>query len=171
MIACCVGTVLLIPLTYIFMFTFDLGLNGIPLAQAVQASTILGITTVYCHCKPEIRSVMQPYSCEALFGWKEYLKVSLPATVMMCAEWWAFDVLTFLAGILGVLELASQTICIQLVILLCMVPTGLQEAISALIGNSIGANNVPLAERFFSLTFKITLLIVIIMATVTILAR
>ena len=65
------------------------------------------ITVIYCHCKPEIRKVMQPHDCETFRGWGEYLKISLPATVMICAEWWAFEILTVMAGMLGVLELSS----------------------------------------------------------------
>ena len=43
-------------------------------------------------------------------GWGEYLGVSVPATVMICSEWWAFEILTVMAGILGVVELACQVI-------------------------------------------------------------
>ena len=43
-------------------------------------------------------------------------------------------------------------------------------ATSALMGNSIGANNIPLAKRFFALTWKINLLITVILAVSMILA-
>jgi len=46
---------------------------------------------------------------ESFRGWGEYLKVSLPSTVMICAEWWAFEILTLISGTLGVPEQASQT--------------------------------------------------------------
>jgi len=68
---------------------------------------------------------MQPYDCEAFRGWGEYLQVSLPATAMICAEWWAFEALTIMAGILGVTELASQTISLNMLALLFMVPLGI----------------------------------------------
>lgn len=41
----------------------------------------------------------------------------------------------------------------------------------ALVGNSIGANNVPLANRFYSVAFKSTVAVVAVMSTVIILFR
>ena len=52
-----------------------------------------------------------------------------------------------------------------------MIPIAMSSATCALMGNSIGANNVPLARRFFALTWKITMLIVVILAVTVILAR
>lgn len=31
-------------------------------------------------------------------GWGGYLKYALPATVMICCEWWAYEVVIFMAG-------------------------------------------------------------------------
>lgn len=64
---------------------------------------------------------------------------------MMCTEWWAFEGFIFMAGMLGVLELAALTICLNVHGLLFRIPLGITEATGALLGNSIGANNVPLA--------------------------
>ena len=99
------------------------------------------------------------------------MKLSIPSTVMMCAEWWAFEILSILAGILGVVELASQTINFNMIALLFMIPLGIQEATCAIIGNCIGANNVPLAKRFFSMINKIITVAVLIISVVTFLAR
>ena len=99
------------------------------------------------------------------------MKISLPSTAMLCSEWWAFEVLTFMGGTLGVVELASLTICLNLHALLFRVPLGITEATSALIGNSIGANNVALAKRFAGLIFKFAALVVFTLGAVVVLAR
>ena len=44
---------------------------------------------------------------------------------MICSEWWAFEILLILAGVLGVTELASYTIVMTVGALLFMVPLGL----------------------------------------------
>ena len=54
---------------------------------------------------------------------------------------------------------------------LFMFPLGMQEATGALMGNSIGANNVALANRIFSFTFKITILVNVLMIVTVILLR
>ena len=171
MVASFVGTILLIPNCYLFMYTCDLGINGLVLAAVSKDFTVLFITVIYCYCKPEIRAVIQPHSCETLRGWSQYLMVSLPATVMVCAEWWAFEFLTVMAGILGVMELSSQTIAFMVIIFLFMIPLGIQEATCGLIGNCIGANNVPLAKSFFSMTMKVALSVILLTAITTIFAR
>ena len=51
-----------------------------------------------------------------------------------------------------------------------MVPLGMAQSSAALIGNSIGANNVGLAKRFFYLILKIVVPLTAIMATIPIFA-
>ena len=90
---------------------------------------------------------------------------------MICAEWWAFELLTVIAGRLGTHELAAQTMCLQIVAILFMISVGIQEATGALIGNSIGANNVTLAYRFFWMTLKFTVVLTLIVSALTIVLR
>ena len=40
---------------------------------------------------------------ETLNGWMTFLKLGVPGTLMQCFEWWAFEVLAVLAGLLGTL--------------------------------------------------------------------
>ena len=90
---------------------------------------------------------------------------------MFCAEDYAFEGMTVMAGMLGVLELGSQSICFLWTQVIYQFPLGISEAVCGLVGNCIGSNNVPLAERFFSITFKITLFINGMIVLGTILAR
>lgn len=46
-------------------------------------------------------------SREAFSGWGAYLKISLPSMLMLSSEWYAFEAMTIMAGIMGVVELAS----------------------------------------------------------------
>ena len=52
-----------------------------------------------------------------------------------------------------------------------MIAMGIQETTVALIGNSIGANNVALAKRFFWLIFKMTACLVGILCLTMALGR
>ena len=68
-------------------------------------------------------------------------------------------------------ELAVQTIVTSGLAILFEVPSGISEATSSIIGNCIGANNVPLAKRFFRMTSKITLIVMSTLAAVIFIAR
>ena len=84
-------------------------------------------------------------------GWKDYLAISLPATVMLLAEGWAFNILGVLAGLISVQDQAVNTILLQMIAVMFMVPQGIQSAACAIIGEQIGANRVPLAKSYFQI--------------------
>ena len=52
-----------------------------------------------------------------------------------------------------------------------MIALGIQEGTCALIGNCIGANNVPLAKRFYSLIAKIVTVVVLLISSITFFCR
>lgn len=52
-----------------------------------------------------------------------------------------------------------------------MVPLGIQEAAGAIVGNYIGANDVLMAKKFFTLISKLAFVTIAIMCLLTILLR
>lgn len=90
MVACIIGTLIHVPLCYFFVYTLNFGLSGLPFANFLKEAMTLSTTMLYCHFKEQISEVMQPFNLEALQGWKQYLSVSLPATALICAEFWAY---------------------------------------------------------------------------------
>ena len=171
MVCMIVGTVVHIPLCFLFVNGLDMGIEGLAVASGVKDTILLITIYLYARCSPQISEVLQPLDRDAFKGWGLYLKVCLPSTAMLCSEWWAFEVLTLLGGILGVMELASLTICLNLHALLFRIPLGITEATGALLGNSIGANNVPLAKRFFALIFKIATFVMCLISSLIVLGR
>ena len=67
-------------------------------------------------------------------------KIGGAGTVMMCAEWWAFEISAIAAGLLGDKILAAQTIILNTTALAYFVPLSFSLATSTRIGNSLGAN-------------------------------
>ena len=95
---------------------------------------------------------------ESFTGWGGYFRLSIPSTVMTCSEWWAFEIMVILAGILGITEQAVNVILFNIIAVLYMAPVGMQEASCALIGNEIGANNPKLAKKYGKVISTIALL-------------
>ena len=77
---------------------------------------------------------------------------------MTCTEWWSYELLVILAGILGVVEQAVNVILFNIIAVVYMMPLGMQEASCALIGNEIGANNPKLAKKYCKVISAIALL-------------
>ena len=72
---------------------------------------------------------------------------------------------------LGVNELAAQTIVFTVACIKFMVPLGIQEATSSITGNCIGANNAPLAKRFYSMIIKIAFVVILMICSATAIFR
>ena len=74
----------------VFVHKFDMGINGLATAASITNGFLLVSVFVYAYCSSQIREVMQPIDREVFRSWWPYLRVSLPATVMICSETWAF---------------------------------------------------------------------------------
>ena len=89
--------------------------------------------------------------------------------LMLCFEWWAFELLAIFTGLLGVNELAAEVVIINMVAFIFMLPLGISYSASALTGNYLGEGKIDLAKRFASLTVVfdiiLTTIIVILMST------
>lgn len=131
------------PLAWCFANTLDWGITGLAIASNISSAFGLSIVVIYCNCSAKV--TLQPLDWEAFQGWGEQLKVSLPIVIIVCATFWAAQGLYYLAGSLGVNDLAALTIVQTIAQLLLMLAVGIQETTVALIGNSIGSNNARLA--------------------------
>ena len=82
----------------------DMGVAGLGIATMITYFIMFVFTTVYGHCIPAIKKAIQWPRKDSLRGWGEYLEISLPATIMLLAEGWAFNVLGVLAGLISVTD-------------------------------------------------------------------
>ena len=95
---------------FLFIRGLDWGIIGLAWASSIKDTVLVCTVMVYGCCSSKVNKALVPINMDAFRGWGEYLRVALPSTVMMCSEWWGLEILTILAGILGVTELASITI-------------------------------------------------------------
>jgi MATE family multidrug resistance protein len=143
-------TVCHIILCYLFVNILKLSPITIALSMAITCFGNLAFCAVYCNSAyPEHR--IDPFGMFDLRLLKraqvsEYLKVSLPATIMLCAEWWSYEFLILMAANLGTVAIGSMSIAYNYQLLLFMVPYGFQVGVTAVMGNAIGEENIRLAK-------------------------
>ena len=143
---------------YLFVIKWQLEVLGLGIATAATYLTMLVMVEIYSHCfLPRIKVSLFCPGREVFENWGEYFKLGVPATVMWCAEFWAFEIMVLLSGVIGIKEQAAMVIMFQVVSETYMINMGLQEASAALIGNQIGAVNVPLAKRYHKVIFCLCL--------------
>ena len=162
-----IATITHVLLCLLFVKKYDMGIIGLAIAHSIKDCVLLFLTVVYSWNSEKVKNAFAPLDIETFRGWYEYLRIAINAMVMLCSEEWAFEINSILAGILGVVELAAMTVVCSFTSLLFMVALGIQESTCALIGNCIGANNVPLAKRFYNMISKFTITLVCILSFVT----
>jgi len=71
---------------------------------------------------------LHPHQHEGLFspiGILDYFKLGVPCTIMVCTEWWAYQVMTIFSGKIGVPEQAAQITLTSITGILFMIAVGL----------------------------------------------
>ena len=131
--------------TYIFIFTF---------------------MTLHSHCIPQIKKALFWPTSDSFTGWGEYLAISAPATIMMCAEWWAFEILIIFAGYISIEAQAAQVLCALIINFMFNFAKGMAEATCSLIGNAIGDNKVELAKTIWKVTLFVAVIGIFIVALI-----
>ncbi|CAN6244018.1 unnamed protein product [Urochloa humidicola] len=125
-----------------------MGRDGAALANGVSYLANLSFLAVYVRVSPSCRSTWTGFSKEAFRGVFDFLKLAVPSAVMVCMEWWSFELLVLLSGLLPnpKLETAVLSICLNTNGFAFMVPLGLGGAISTRVSNELGAGR-PEAAR------------------------
>ena len=87
------------------------------------------------------------------------MKIGVPGMLMLCFEWWAFELLAIFSGLIGVTELAAEVVIINIVSFIFMLPLGVSYSASALTGNFLGEGKIDLAKRFATLAVVFNIIV------------
>ncbi|KAF9133632.1 hypothetical protein BGW39_009360 [Mortierella sp. 14UC] len=114
-----------------------LGYIGAPIATSISYWNMLILLLLYIRFV-DGRQGWGGWSHDAFTGWRTFLKLAIPGVMMVCTEWWAFEVVSLAASYLGTISLAAQSVVVQTSGLLYTIPFGISIAASNRIGNLIG---------------------------------
>lgn len=142
------ATLLAPPLAWLLIYYLEWGFDGCPIAMTVSSIlTALGLIFIIV-LRSELRNTCwSGWSWEAWTNWGSFFALGIPGLVMLCAEWWAFELLAILAGWQGDDVLAAHSIVINVNTLFFMVPWGLGDVASVRVGRLLGANR-PMNARY-----------------------
>ena len=93
---------------------------------------------VYTNMLPDLREANTFPDAQVFKNLGEYMSLGVPTAAMQCLEWWAFEVMTLIAGYIGVTEQASQLVLLNIIALLYMIALGIQQAATSTVGSQIG---------------------------------
>ncbi|XP_061683828.1 multidrug and toxin extrusion protein 1-like isoform X2 [Syngnathoides biaculeatus] len=131
---------------YVVVFVFHTGVVGSALANVVSQFSMAGILFAYILWKGLHKRTWGGWSRDCLEGWGPFIRLALPSLLMMCVEWWTFEISVFLAGLISEAELGAQSIVYQLSNCAYMFPLGFSQAGAVRVGNALGAGDTQLAK-------------------------
>ncbi|XP_014398345.1 PREDICTED: multidrug and toxin extrusion protein 1-like [Myotis brandtii] len=132
---------------YLFLHELHLGVMGSALANLISQFSLALFLFLYIIWKKLHRATWGGWSLECLQDWGSFFRLAIPSMLMLCMEWWAYEIGSFLSGILGMVELGAQSIVYELATMVFMIPTGFSVAASVRIGNALGAGDIAQARR------------------------
>ena len=136
------GTVLHLPLNLVLVTRLRLGLAGVAAASSVANLFILLCLVFYVWWSGLQEPTWTAPSRECLTGWKPLLRLAAPSCVSVCLEWWWYEIMIVLCGLLADPKstVASMGVLIQTTSLIYVFPSSLGFAVSTRVGNELGAN-------------------------------
>ncbi|CAL5058723.1 unnamed protein product [Urochloa decumbens] len=125
-----------------------MGANGAALANAVSNFVNLAALALYVRVSRTCRDTWTGFSREAFRDIPGFLRLAVPSAAMVCMEWWSFELLVLMSGLLPnpKLETAVMSICFNTYVFAFMLPSGLGAAVSIRVSNELGAGR-PEAAR------------------------
>ncbi|KAJ6419897.1 hypothetical protein OIU84_029924 [Salix udensis] len=130
------------PISYILAHRFSLGIRGIAVAVAITDLNLLAALLLYLYFSGICRKSWQGWSLQCFDEWRPILSLAIPSCISVCLEWWWYELMIVLSGILSNAPeaVAAMGILIQATSLVYIFPSALSLAVSTRVGNELGAN-------------------------------
>ncbi|PQM34785.1 protein DETOXIFICATION 14-like [Prunus yedoensis var. nudiflora] len=145
----CAALCLHVPLCWGLTFKLKLGSIGAALAISFSHwfnALLLGFYMKYSVACGKTRALV--LSIEVFLNIKEFFRFAVPSALMACLEWWSYEVLILLSGILSnpKLETSVLSICFTITYLHYFIPFAFGATASTRVSNELGAGNPQAAK-------------------------
>ncbi|KAH7658564.1 multidrug resistance protein MATE family protein [Dioscorea alata] len=148
MISSGITTVLHLLICWLLVFKSGLGHKGAALAMSISYWLNVILLALYVKFSPACKKTWTGFSLEALHDILNFIKLAIPSASMVCLEFWSFEMIVLLSGLLPnpTLETSVLSISLNTASLAFMIPFGLGSAVSTRVSNELGAGR-PNAAR------------------------
>ncbi|KAL1780151.1 multidrug and toxin extrusion protein 1 [Sigmodon hispidus] len=141
---------------YLFLHQLHLGVMGSAMANTISQFALAILLFLYILWRKLHQATWGGWSWDCLQDWASFLQLAVPSMLMLCIEWWAYEIGSFLSGILGMVELGAQSITYELAIIVYMIPAGISVAANVRVGNALGAGNTEQAKKSTAVSLIVT---------------
>ncbi|XP_059308408.1 protein DETOXIFICATION 49-like [Lycium ferocissimum] len=137
-----------IPINYFLVIVLNLGIKGVALSGVWTNFNLVGSLIAYIIVSKVYKKTWNPISLDCFKGWKSLLDLAIPSCVSVCLEWWWYEIMILLCGLLlnPRATVASMGILIQTTSLIYIFPSSFSFGVSTRVGNELGANRPKVAR-------------------------
>lgn len=133
--------ILHIPINYLLVTKFGLGIKGVALSGVWTNFNLVASLILYILVSGVYKKTWGGFSKECFKGWKSLLNLAVPSCISVCLEWWWYEIMILLCGLLinPRATVASMGILIQTTALIYIFPSSLSFSLSTRVANEMGA--------------------------------
>ncbi|KOM54946.1 hypothetical protein LR48_Vigan10g083800 [Vigna angularis] len=130
-----------IPINYFLVSHLGLGIKGVALGGVWTNFNLVASLILYIVFSGTYKKTWGGFSFECFTQWRSLLNLAIPSCVSVCLEWWWYEIMILLCGLLvnPRATVASMGILIQTTSLLYIFPSSLSFSVSTRVGNKLGA--------------------------------
>ncbi|KAI9169320.1 hypothetical protein LWI28_010668 [Acer negundo] len=133
-----------------WILVFKSGLANLGAALSISFSYWFNafLLVLYMNFSSTCEKTRVPVSMDIFQGIGQFFRLAIPSASMICLEWWSFEFLTMLSGLLPNPELETSvlSVCLSTISTLYTIPDGLGAAASTRVSNELGAGNPQAAS-------------------------
>ncbi|XP_028785538.1 protein DETOXIFICATION 9-like [Neltuma alba] len=156
-----------VPLCWVLVYGLGMGHVGAALAIGISYwLNVIGLG-LYMKYSKACEKTQIVFSSTALLNIAEFFQFAIPSGLMVCFEWWSFELLTLLAGLLPdpQLETSILSVCLSITTLHYFVPYGVGAAASTRVSNELGADNPTRARNAVRVALVIGIAEAVVLST------
>ncbi|GFP84707.1 mate efflux family protein dtx1 [Phtheirospermum japonicum] len=158
---------------WVLVCRLELGIKGAALANGISYWINVLLFAFYIKFSNGCSESFTGFSRDAFSGILTFSKLAIPSAIMICLEYWSFEMVVILSGRLPNPELETSVLSISLNTcwMIYNISVGLGGAVSTRVSNELGAGNAQRARLAVYVAAAIATTVGLIIGTVTILVR
>ncbi|XP_060703744.1 multidrug and toxin extrusion protein 1-like [Hemiscyllium ocellatum] len=153
-------------INYLLLNIFSLGVKGSAAANVVSQYCQAIFLFIYIRWRKLHVNTWTEWSSDCMQEWGLFVRLAIPSMLMLCIEWWSYEVGAFLAGIIDEVELGAQCVVYQILVAVYMIPLGYGVAAAVCVGNALGAGNPEKAINITKATLWCTGILALVISVI-----
>ncbi|KAK9674124.1 hypothetical protein RND81_12G212400 [Saponaria officinalis] len=155
-------------MNYVLVHCTSLGFRGAALSTSVTLWVSALMLLIYVKFGRKFERTWRGFTIESSSFVVPNLKLALPSAAMVCLEYWAFEILVLLAGLMPNSETTTSLIatCVNTEAIAYTFTYGLSAAASTRVSNELGAGRPNEAKKAMGVTLKLSIVLAAFLVTV-----